>query len=225
MELEQRIEEQIASAKTYFEKYKAEGKRMFATSSFQTHSIPMLHVMAQIDNSIPVAFINTGYHFPETVAFRDQICGQFGLEFIDVKPLVPKNQQRDENGNLYFTSDPDLCCHINKTQSMEPVLAKMDVWVNGIRADQNANRRGMNVEEQTPNGTVRFHPMLHWDNKMIYRYIKIHNLPPHPLEAKGYLSIGCEPCTRKFDFSNSREGRWFGMKKQECGLHTDLVKK
>lgn len=225
MELEERIEKEIELAKTYILRYLNEGKRMFATSSFQTHSIPMLHVMSTITKEIPVCFINTGYHFPETVDFRDQICEQFGLRFIDVQPLVPKNQQRDQNGNLFFTSDPDLCCYINKTQSMQPILAEHDVWVNGIRADQNANRKSMRIEEKTPNGTVRFHPMLNWDNKMIYRYISLHKLPAHPLEAKGYLSIGCEPCTRKFDFSNSREGRWFGMKKSECGLHTDLVQK
>ena len=98
-----------------------------------------------------------------------------------------------------------------------------DIWINGVRADQNANRKSMKSEQKGAHGVTRFHPMLDWDNKMIFKYHAEHNLPSHFLEKKGYLSIGCEPCTRKFDFENNRDGRWFGMKKTECGLHTDLA--
>lgn len=210
-------------------KYNREGQRMFATSSFQTHSLPMLHILSRIDRSIPVYFINTGFHFPETVAFRDRVAESFGLNLVDLHSLVPKNQQRDKAGNLYFTSDPDYCCYLNKVQPLDPVLARFNIWINGIRGDQNANRKNMLMEQKTPQGTLRYHPMLHWTNKMIFEYIAEYKLPKHPLEAKGYLSIGCEPCTRKFDLENSadgsRDGRWFGLNKTECGLHTVLVEK
>src|SRR5690606_41203851 len=106
-----------------------------------------------------------------------------------------------------------------------PVLGEFDVWMNGIRADQNANRKNMQIEQPAPKDAIRFHPMLDWNMKMIYDYIREHNLPKHPLENAGYMSIGCEPCTRKMSFENDRGGRWFGMNKTECGLHTDLVKK
>ena len=205
--------------------YKAAGKKLFATSSFQTHSIPMLHLLSRIDKDIAICFINTGFHFPETVRFRDQIAERLGLNLVDVKSLVPRNMQRNSQGNLYFTSDPDYCCFLNKTQPLEPILMQYDVWINGIRADQNANRRSMGIEQKAPHGAVRFHPMLDWTSKMIFDYIKEYDLPRHPLENQGYLSIGCEPCTRKFDFENDRGGRWFGLNKQECGLHTDLVEK
>ncbi|MFN3343560.1 MAG: phosphoadenylyl-sulfate reductase [Flavobacteriales bacterium] len=207
------------------QKYKSEGKRLFATSSFQTHSIPMLHLLSRIDKSIPVLFINTGFHFPETMSFRDQVKEQLGLNLIDVRSLVSRNLQRDTKGQFYFASDPDYCCFLNKTQPVEPFLAEYDVWINGIRADQNANRKNMKTEQPAPYGSVRFHPMLDWTSKMIYDYIREYKLPKHPLENQGYLSIGCEPCTRKMDLSNDRSGRWFGLNKTECGLHTDLVTK
>lgn len=205
--------------------YKKEGKKLFVSSSFQTHSIPLLHIISEIDASVPVMFINTGYLFPETLKFRDQVADLLGLSIVNVKSLVSRNLQRDENGYLYFASDPDRCCFLNKTQPMEPVLMEYDVWINGVRADQNANRANMSVEQDGAFDCQRFHPMLDWTNQMIYQYINQHDLPRHPMENQGYLSIGCEPCTRKFDLSNERDGRWFGMNKTECGLHTDLAGK
>lgn len=213
--------------KEYINRYKKEDKRIFATSSFQTQSVVLLHILSRIDKSIPIYFINTGYHFPDTIRYRDYIVEKFGLNLFDVKPFVPKLLQKDRtSGNLLFTSDPDYCCYLNKIQPLEQVLERMDVWINGIRADQSTTRKEMKTEELTPNGTLRFHPMLDWTNKMIYQYINKHSLPKNPLEKKGYLSIGCEPCTIKF-FANEniRSGRWHGMSKTECGLHTDLVKK
>ena len=96
--------------KTYIERYRADGKKLFATSSFQTHSIPMLHLLSRIDKDLPIMFINTGYHFPETVRFRDQITDLLDLNLIDVKSLVPRHLQKDADGKLYFASDPDYCC-------------------------------------------------------------------------------------------------------------------
>ncbi len=209
----------------YIENYKKENLKLFLTSSFQTHSIPLLHIISQIDNSIPVFFINTGFLFPESLVFRDQITDLLGLNLINISSSVSRIYQRDCHGHFLFTSDPDRCCFINKTQPMETVLAEYDVWINGIRADQNANRKNMKIEQEGAFSCKRFHPILDWDNKMIFDYIKKYNLPKHPLEAKGYLSIGCEPCTQKFNAENDRSGRWAGLNKTECGLHTDLVKK
>lgn len=206
--------------------YKTEGKRYFTTSSFQSHSLVLLHMLSKIDSNIPVYFINTGYHFPDTVAFRDKIMAEFGLtNLVDLKALTPKNMQRDANGKMFFTSDPDYCCYLNKTQPMDAVLMQNDIWINGVRADQSKTRSAMRVEQAAPHNSTRLHPMLDWNSKMIHDYRKENQLPEHPLEAKGYFSIGCEPCTRKFDLDmQERESRWYGMNKTECGLHTDLVK-
>ena len=109
---------------------------------------------------------------------------------------------------------------------MNPLLAEYDIWINGIRADQNSNRKSMREEEEAPFDSIRYHPMLAWTNKMIFDYIREFDLPRHPLDKEGYTSIGCEPCTRKPDLEMmERESRWFGMNKTECGLHTELIKK
>jgi phosphoadenosine phosphosulfate reductase len=206
-------------------KYKEEGKTLFTTSSFQTHSIVLLHLLSKIDSSIPVYCINTGYLFPETISYRDQIIKSFGLTMVDLKPDTPKYLQRETNGKLMFTTDPDHCCYLNKTQPMEPILASFDVWINGVRGDQSAVRKAMKVEQDAPYNCMRFHPMLDWNKKKIFDYIKQYDLPRHPLDEKGYISIGCEPCTRKMDLDmQERESRWYGLKKVECGLHTDLIK-
>lgn len=206
--------------------YKDKGKLMFTSSSFQSHSIVMLHILSRIDKTIPVYFINTGYHFPETVQFKDKITELFGLRTLDLKPGVPKNMQRDASGRLLFASDPDHCCYVNKTQPMDSILSTHDVWINGVRADQSSVRASMKVEQPAPYNTVRFHPMLDWTSRMIWQYQKEYNLPNHPLEQKGYVSIGCEPCTRRLDAGmQEREARWYGLKKVECGLHTELISK
>ncbi len=216
----------VDAIKEHIFKYKEAGKKLFTTSSFQSHSIVLLHILSKIDNSIPIVFINTGYHFPETIKFRDEVAEAFGLNIVDLRSDVPMNMQRDNNGKFFFTSDPDYCCSINKTQPMDKLLLEFDVWINGVRGDQSAVRKAMEIEQPAPHNSMRFHPMLDWNPKMIFQYQKEHNLPKHPLETKGYMSIGCEPCTRKIDPDMmEREARWYGMNKTECGLHTDLISK
>jgi phosphoadenosine phosphosulfate reductase len=206
--------------------YRSHDKTLFTTSSFQSHSIVLLHILSRIDKSIPVYFINTGYHFPETVRFRDQVSDLFGLNTLDLKSDIPKFMQRDAEGRLLFTSDPDHCCYLNKTQPVDAILMSHDVWINGVRADQSSTRAAMKVEQPAKHGCTRYHPMLDWNAKMIWQYQKEYSLPKHPLEQKGFFSIGCEPCTRKLDPEmQEREARWFGMNKVECGLHTDLINK
>ncbi len=215
----------VENIRKYIENYKKKGLKIFITSSFQTHSIPLLHIISEIDKTIPVMFINTGYLFPDTLIFRDKIVKLLDLNLVNINPIISKINQKDCNGNLLFASDPDHCCYLNKTQPLETVLANHDIWINGIRANQNENRKKMNIVEDGAFNCKRFHPILDWNNKMIYDYIKKYNLPKHPLEEKGYLSIGCEPCTQKIDVTNDRSGRWAGLNKTECGLHTDLAGK
>lgn len=203
--------------------YKSQNKLLFTTCSFQTHSLVLLHMLSMIDKSIPVYFINTGFHFAETIAFKDNIAHRFGIQINSIKSFTPKSMQKNLNDQFLFTSDPDYCCFLNKTQPMDPLLQLYDVWINGVRADQSNMRSRFKTEQSTPFKAIRFHPMLNWNQKMIYDYLNEHHIPKHPLEEKGYFSIGCEPCTRKFDV-NSRNGRWFGLNKTECGLNTDLIK-
>lgn len=204
--------------------YKEQGLRLFSSSSFQTHSLVLLHIISKIDKSIPIYFINTGFLFPETIQFRNEITALFGLNVVNLNPETPKNVQKNSQGKLLFTTDPTRCCHINKVLPIDSVLQEYDVWINGVRADQSAVRKQMQIEQSAPHNTLRFHPMLNWTKQEIFKYLKEYKIPHHPLDAVGYSSIGCEPCTRQMIAGDERTARWFGMNKTECGLNTDLVK-
>ena len=205
-------------------RYQNSNKRIFVTSSFQTHSIPLLHILSTSGVDVDVLFINTGFHFAETVSFKDEVSKLLNLKAIDVRSQVPKSLQKDEEGHFYFASDADYCCFLNKTQPLEPYLMQYDVWINGVRSEQSSERKKMRIEQEAPFGAIRFHPILNWTSKQIYEYRIEHNLPEHPLDKQGYQSIGCAPCTRKFDTNDERSARWFGQNKTECGLHKDLIK-
>jgi phosphoadenosine phosphosulfate reductase len=203
--------------------FRKEGKEIFVSSSFQAHSIPLLHMVGRIDPSIPVVFLNTGFLFAETLEFRDQVVDLLGLNLIEVCSDIPKSQQRDTSGLFFFQSDPDRCCQMNKVQPMEELLWQYDVWINGVRRDQSRIREQFEIVQATPQRAVRFHPMLDWTAKDIHEYRVKHQLPAHPLEARGIFSIGCMPCTQCSSLQSGREGRWAGQQKMECGLHTELV--
>ena len=214
------FEEKIQLIKIQTQSYKENSLKIFATSSFQTNSVALLHIISQIDKEIPIYFLNTGYHFPETLFFKSELTKQFSLNVIDLFPQVSKIQQRDSHGKLMFASDPDYCCYLNKVQPLEQIKSEYDVWISGIRSDQSEVRKKKSVEENE-DGLISYHPILDWTSKMVYQYLNHYELPRHPLEEKGYFSIGCQPCTQKyFDGYGDRMGRWKGLNKTECGLHT-----
>jgi len=220
------IQLRIKEIEVYLKGYMDEGKQFFASSSFQSHSIPMLHILNSIAPNFPVYFIDTGFHFPETLEFRDHVASQLNLNVKNQRGATSLVNQLSKEDRFLFQSDPGYCCTINKTQPMDSLMMQYDIWITGVRKDQNANRSSMGYEAEGPHNTMRFHPMIHWNSKMIWEYRKMHNLPTHPLEEQGFLSIGCLPCTQKFSLEtdDGRGGRWKGMKKNECGLHTDLIK-
>ncbi|MEL6343768.1 MAG: phosphoadenylyl-sulfate reductase [Myxococcota bacterium] len=202
--------------------YRADGRRLFATTSCQSNSVVLLHVLSALAPDVPVYFMNTGFHFPETLRFKRQLAKQLGLRIIDLFSETTRLQQ-SAGGRFLFTSDPDHCCHINKIQPLEPVLKTHDVWINGIRAGQSAVRRAMKIEQPAQHGILRYHPLLRWDQDLVDEYIAAHALPAHPLADRGYRSVGCRPCTRApSPDDDERAGRWVGLKKTECGLHTTL---
>lgn len=206
------------------QKYAEDGKHMFATSSFQTHSLPLLHIISRAQLGVDIVFLNTGYLFPETLQFRDHIARLLDLNLIDCRPSVPKSEQRTSNGRLLFAADPEKCCYLNKVAPLEPYLRQYDIWISGVRSEQTFTRSKLAEEQSAPYGTLRYHPMLTWNEGEVQKYRELHGLPEHPLDAEGYVSIGCMPCTiRHFRNSQDRSGRWHGQAKTECGLHTDLA--
>ncbi len=193
-----------------------------ATSSFQTQSVPLLHLISRVCPEMPVIFIDTGFHFPETLTFRDQLQAQYGLNIQAIRPTVTQSELIDEHGEPLYRRDPDLCCYINKVQPMEWVMARMRGWISGVRRDQTVNRQAMQVLQRKSNGLVEIHPMLNWTKADVVAYRAAHALPEHPLTRMGYKSIGCAPCTRPVVFGeDERAGRWAGTDKKECGLHLD----
>lgn len=207
------------------QEYKSSGKKAFISSSFQSHSIPLLHILSRFDKDIPVYFLNTGFHFPETIVFRHEIEKLLGIHVIDLVSPVSKTGQRDEQGKFFFANNPDHCCYLNKVLPLEPVIEKHDVWISGVRRDQTKFRSQLKEEELLADGKLRYHPILDWTSKMIWEYQQAYNLPQHPLEAQGYLSVGCMPCTRSVnDNAEMRGGRWAGTSKEECGIQTEFVK-
>lgn len=203
------------------ERYKPQ---LAVSSSFQMQSLPLLHMIANLTPDLPVIFLDTGYHFPETLLFRDQIVELWGLNLRVVRAQSSPFEQTKRYGPELHRTDPDFCCHLNKVEPMQRILRDFEGWISGIRRDQSPARAHIPVTEQTENGVVRIHPLASWTRVDIWRYIHHHNLPTHPLFSKGYFSIGCVPCTRPLtsDDEDERAGRWSGLQKTECGLHIQL---
>ncbi|MEO9884444.1 MAG: phosphoadenylyl-sulfate reductase [Balneola sp.] len=220
------LNESIKLIHSEIEEIKKKDLKLFLTSSLQTHSIPLLHIIDSVSKEIPIYFLNTGYHFTETLEFKEELEERFGFNIQSLSSPVERINQKDADGRLMYASEPDYCCYMNKVLPLEPILQKFDVWISGVRGGQNSFRANLNKFEKGKYDTQRYHPIIDWTSKMIHDYRKIYNLPAHPLDEKGYSSIGCMPCTRKFDpNSDPREMRWFGMNKTECGLHTETIEK
>lgn len=194
------------------------------SSSFQTQSVPLLHMIAQVCPDMAVIFLDTGYHFPETLAFRDELEREFGLNVQTVYPDPQAKQHLENPVEPLYRRDPDLCCRINKVEPMTRVLSGLKAWVTGIRREQTSYRKNVQIVERRPDGLIKINPLANWTKRDLWAYINRHELPLHPLFHEGYRSIGCAPCTRPVsDGEDDRAGRWDGAAKTECGLHTMVI--
>lgn len=197
------------------------GGSVAASSSFQTQSAPLLHAIATTVPDMPVLFLDTGFHFPETLAYRDRLSEQLGLNLQVLKPRLGHDGFRRSHGELH-RKDPDMCCFLNKVQPLEDALSDYGAWVAGVRRDQTASRAGARPLERRRDGLLKLGPMVSWTDADIAVYLHEHDLPSHPLMAQGYLSVGCAPCTRPVTAGeDARAGRWAGSAKTECGLHLE----
>jgi len=193
------------------------------TCSFQHDGVVLAHMLTAIAPWVPVVFLNTGFHFPETLAYRDEIVRRFGIHLRDVQPSMPREEFAAKHGLDLYRRDPDLCCKINKVEPLRAALAGARCWLNGRRRDQAATRSGIAVVERFEGGIHKVNPMVAWSAADTYRYMQQHGIPEHPLFDKGYASIGCAPCTRPIlAGEDERAGRWSGTGKTECGIHTFL---
>lgn len=188
-------------------------KEIMLTSSFATTSAYLLHLFAENKPSQLIYFIDTGYHFKETLLYKDYLTAVYGLNVEDVKAEEWKHEftTKDET----WKTDPDLCCSVNKVEPLNALKDKYKVWVSGLMEWQSDHRSTLDIFEER-GGILKFYPLLDVTAEEREAYIKEHLLPFHPLQAKGYFSIGCEHCTVP---GKGRVGRWNNNPKTECGLH------
>jgi phosphoadenosine phosphosulfate reductase len=195
-------------------------EHLAVVSSFGTESAALLKVMADVDPAIPVIFLDTGWLFEETLAYRDTLIATLGLRDVrSIQPLEQALSREDPDRELWF-SDPDACCRIRKVEPLARALAPFDAWINGRKRFQGGARAVIPVVEDD-GARLKFNPFANVSREEIAAIYRLADLPPHPLMASGYLSVGCMPCTsRTSPDEDARAGRWRGRPKTECGIHT-----
>ena len=193
------------------------------TCSFQAEDIIVLDLLRNRLPDVPVLFLETGYHFTETYKFRDRIARDWNLNLINVLPEKTVHQQESELGILY-REEPTKCCQLRKVEPLQRALERYDVWFTGLRREQSVTRKNLKKVElhRMPAGKTltKVSPLADWTWGQVWEYTATNKLPFLPQYSRGYLSIGCEPCTAiPEDANNPRSGRW-GGRKLECGIHT-----
>jgi phosphoadenosine phosphosulfate reductase len=196
--------------------------RTALVSSFGADSAVLLHLVAEVDRDLPVVFLDTGRLFAETLEYRTHLTELLGLTDVrTVSPDPARLKASDPHRALWMTN-PDLCCHIRKTEPLQRALEGFDAWFTGRKRFQNAQRAELRLFE--PDGArIKVNPLANWSIVDLKAYMIEHGLPEHPLVAKGYPSIGCVPCTSRVAVGEDlRAGRWRGLDKTECGIHMPL---
>jgi phosphoadenosine phosphosulfate reductase len=197
----------------------AEAGRVALVSSFGADSAVLLAMTAEIDPDLPVLFLDTGKHFPETLAHRDHLVALLGLRDVRIiHPDAARIARRDPDGRLHAIV-PDDCCDIRKVGPLEQALAPFKVWITGRRREQASTRAGLATVEHA-GGRIKINPMADWTDEHVAAEMLRRDLPAHPLVTRGFRSIGCAPCTRAVRPGEpARAGRWDGHLKVECGIH------
>lgn len=193
--------------------------RVALVSSFGAESAVLLHMVSRVDPETPVIFLETGKLFEETLDYQRAVCTRLGLK--DVRAIRPDESdlaKLDPSGSLW-RNNPDLCCHLRKVAPLERALAGFPAWINGRKRFHGGERGRLEVLEQA-DWRTKINPLANWSRGQILEYFERYDLPPHPLAARGYASIGCVPCTAPArNNEDSRSGRWAQSEKTECGIH------
>jgi phosphoadenosine phosphosulfate reductase len=194
------------------------------TCSFQAEDVALLHLLRQVEPNIPVLFLDTGYHFPSVIEYRDRLAAAWNLNLVNLASSLTVAQQESQFGILY-QSEPSRCCNIRKVEPLFSALSNYETWFTGLRREQSPTRANLQPEELStlPSGKPihKISPLALWTWNEVWAYLRVNEIPHAPLYDEGYTSIGCAPCTAKpSDPVNLRSGRWGGAK-LECGIHTN----
>jgi phosphoadenosine phosphosulfate reductase len=202
--------------------YSEYGDRLCLTCSWQKQSSVLVHMVSELELDIDVIELDTHLFFRESYETRERLVERYGLKLI--RPEIPTvaEQHRAEGPNLW-ERDPDRCCELRKVEPLVRALSPYDAWISGIRRDQSPSRAGTpKVEWSDRYGVFKVHPLADWDEKQVWAYVAVNEIPYNPLHDTGYRSIGCIPCTRPTrPDEEERAGRWAGSDKLECGLHAN----
>jgi phosphoadenosine phosphosulfate reductase len=189
--------------------------RFAVTASMQ--DTVLLDMISRVDPTVPVVFLDTGYHFPETIGTADAAEAVYGLELLRIRPQLTVEQQDLAFGPRLYERDPDACCRMRKVRPLETAMRGYDAWASGLRRDDSDSRSSARVVEwDERKGKVKINPLVAWSQDQIDDYITAHGVLVNPLLSEGYGSVGCAPCTQP---GAGRDGRWAGQRKVECGLH------
>jgi phosphoadenosine phosphosulfate reductase len=190
-------------------------------TAFGAEGCCIVHMLAEIEPSVRVFNLETGYQFPETFELRDRIKERYGIEVELVQPESTVPEYENEHGGPLYRIRPDQCCHDRKILPLRRALAGYKAWISSIRKDQTVDRaRSSVLQWDTKFNLMKVNPLLHWSRRDVWAFIAKHQIPYNPLHDRGYPSIGCWPCTAAVvDGDDERSGRWAGTSKKECGLH------
>jgi len=194
--------------------------RVALVSSFGAESIVLLHMASRIDRNLPVLFLDTQMLFQETLAYQTRVATRLGLT--DVRRIHPDPLDlfANDTDGLLHQSNRDACCALRKTEPLRHALSDFDTWITGRKRFQSSTRAKLDFFEVDAEGRIKANPLAHWQPSDVQDYINVHNLPLHPLRAKGFASIGCAPCTSPVkDGEDARAGRWRDSDRTECGIH------
>lgn len=208
---------------TLSEAVRAFGDNLVLACSFGPEDIVLIDLLSQVAPNAQVFFIDTGYHFPETLALKERVLARYPqLRLETVTPLSTVEDQDAEHGERLYERSPDSCCAIRKVEPLNRVLKGYKAWITGMRREQAPTRSDIGlVQWDSRRGMVKFNPLATWTNSEVWKYIMDHKLDYNPLHDQGYPSIGCAPCTAAVaPGQDPRSGRWSGKGKIECGLHT-----
>ncbi len=213
----------LTSAQEIIEGALRSSERPCITCSFQSEDVVLVDLVRRYVPSIPVLFLDTGYHFSEVYEYRDLIARQWRLNLVNLVPRLSVQEQESQCGILY-QSRPGECCQMRKVEPLMEGLAPHDAWFTGLRREQSPTRANLQPDEvhSFPNGLKlrKLSPLFDWSWVEVQSYLVANEIPELPLYAQGYTSVGCQPCTAKpSEGEHARSGRWGGQK-LECGLHT-----
>ena len=191
-------------------------------TGFGAEGVALIDMAVKLNPAVDVFFLDTGFLFPETYDLRRRIEDRYHIQIREFKTEITPAQQEQRFGPKLWSTNPDLCCRLRKLEPLRDALKGREAWVTAIRQDQTIERSNARVVEWDYQWRlVKINPLVHWSKHQVWEYIETNNVPFNPLHERGYPSIGCTHCTQPVrEGEGERSGRWAGLAKKECGMHT-----